>query len=126
MTRMATASTVYLAGGSGASAKPATSDTDAYALLGVTAVAVWSMVDFICTVVAWKAGWMHEANPIARPMLEAGAFGTLLVFRMGVVAAGTMILYSLRRHTSARFGLSACTGIHALLMGWWAVFWVIA
>jgi hypothetical protein len=94
------------------------------------------LFDLVCTLSAYRTGWLVESNPLASSVLAAhGAVG-LAGYRFVLTAAGCILLsWGLRAHRARRFSDSRAehvrTGIvisatqafvvasHAALAAWW-------
>ena len=88
------------------------------ALLGV----LWllSLGDLCLTVWAHRYTPFHEVNPIARAMLESGAVGVLVLYKLALTGCGTTIFWHVRRHGRAELALWAVVLVYVRLAVQWA------
>ena len=85
-------------------------------LLGV--LWVLSMADLFFTVWAHRFTPFHEANPVARLLLNSPA--ALVAFKLLLTAAGSAIFWWLRPHGRAEAGLWGIVIVYVLLTIRWA------
>ena len=66
---------------------------------------VWilGLSDLSFTVWAQRFTHFHELNPLARPLVEANAFPSLVAFKVAMTAGGTGIFWLCRRRWTAEF-----------------------
>ncbi|RMD82103.1 MAG: hypothetical protein D6815_10010 [Candidatus Dadabacteria bacterium] len=102
--------------------------------LGPAMIAAVGVFDLACTLTAYHEGWLVEANPLARAVLERWGAGGLAAYRLGLVYAGCVLLvwglraYRARNWTGAarRRARAVVWGgqlvlilSHAALVVWW-------
>jgi Domain of unknown function (DUF5658) len=87
-------------------------------LLGI----VWllSLADLFFTLWAHRFTPFYELNPIARAMLQTGAFGTLICYKLSLTAAGTGLFWRTRRHGRSEIALWAIVGVYVALAFQWS------
>lgn len=87
--------------------------------------ALWvlNVADFVLTANALALGIADEANRVMGYFLEAG-LGQAFVFKIGVVSAGVLGLWLLRRRRVTLVASAALTGAYALVVVYQlAVYW---
>lgn len=85
-------------------------------------VVLWilSMADLYFTIWAHRYTPFHEANPVARVVLEAGSVTGIVLLKLGLMAMGTGIFWFLRRHARAEIGLWVIVLAYVVLTFYWA------
>jgi hypothetical protein len=79
---------------------------------------VLSMADLFFTVWAHRFTPFHEANPLARALLNTPA--ALVAFKLFLTATGSTIFWRLRPHGRAEAGLWAVVAAYVLLTIRWS------
>ncbi len=108
--------------------------------LGPLMIVVVGIFDLTCTLTAYHEGWLVEANPLARGVLERWGAAGLAAYRLGLTYLGCVLLvwglrmYRLRRdvgHAGTRVRVVVWGGqvvlilSHASLVAWWS-YWLLA
>jgi hypothetical protein len=83
---------------------------------------VFNFADFLLTQKAIAAGRASEANGVMRFFLNEGLFAAL-IFKVGVVTAGVLIIWRLRRHNVAILAAGALAAVYAAVVMYQAL-WV--
>lgn len=83
---------------------------------------VFNFVDFLLTQKAIAAGRASEANRVMSYFLNEGLLPAL-IFKIGVVTAGVLIIWRLRRHNVAIFAAGALAVVYAAVVMYQAL-WV--
>lgn len=78
-----------------------------------------SSADLFFTLWAHHFTQFNELNPIARSMLEAGAIGNLVMFKLSLTVIGALIFWKLRRDIRAEIGLWTIVGVYVMLTIRW-------
>jgi hypothetical protein len=83
---------------------------------------VFNFADFLLTQRAIAAGRASEANGVMSFFLNEGLFAAL-IFKVGVVTAGVLIIWRLRRHNVAILAAGALAAVYAAVVMYQAL-WV--
>lgn len=83
---------------------------------------VFNFADFLLTQKAIAAGRASEANAVMRLFLNEGLMPAF-IFKVGVVTAGVLIIWRLRRHGVAIFAAGALAAVYAAVVMYQAL-WV--
>ncbi len=108
--------------------------------LGPTMIVVVGLFDLTCTLTAYHEGWLVEANPLARAVLERWGAAGLAAYRLVFMYIGCVLLvwglrmYRVRRHLGRVHrriravvwgGQIVLILSHAALVAWWS-YWLLA
>jgi hypothetical protein len=86
-------------------------------LLGAgAAIVILNLLDAIFTIVYTRTGVANEANPLMDSVLHASPV-LFMIAKLGLVSLGVLLLWRLRHHRAARFGLAATSAAYLLLLG---------
>lgn len=96
-----------------AAAKAAAADWSSLVVWLLLAVWVFNVADFVLTADALRAGRAEELNPLMDALFGLGLLPVAL-YKIGVVTAGVIALWLLRRHRAV---LYAATALATLLGG---------
>ena len=80
-------------------------------------VVVLNLLDAMFTVAYTHAGVATEANPLMERFLAASPV-LFMIAKLALVSMGVLVLWRLRHHRSARFGLVATGAVYVLLLGY--------
>ena len=86
----------------------------------VAALWVLSLADLAFTIWAHRYTPFHEANPLARALLEQDAIAGLILMKVLLTGLGAGIFWRLRRHGRAEAALWALDGLYVLLALRWS------
>ena len=93
------------------------------------------LFDLVCTVTAYRNGWLVELNPLAAAVLESSGEAGLALYRVAATAAGLVVLRAGLRACRLRSrldpasralspvaftALAAIVATHIGLAAWWA------
>ena len=81
---------------------------------------ILSLSDLFFTIWAHRFTPFYEMNPIARALLESGAIGLLIWFKLVMTATGSTIFWRTRRHGRAEIALWLIVVIYVLLAFQWS------
>jgi hypothetical protein len=88
-------------------------------------VALAGALDLACTLSAHRAGWLYEANPVAKWVLDSRGEAGLAVFKVAFTAAACLALRAAvlvgwyRRPATVFAGVVAMSAIHAAVAVQW-------
>jgi hypothetical protein len=89
-------------------------------------VALAGALDLACTLSAHRAGWLVEANPVARWVLDSRGEAGLAVFKVALTAAACLALraailagWRRGRRATVLAGAAAALAIHAAVAVQW-------
>lgn len=68
------------------------------------AVALLNGFDLTFTIMACRLGPFIELNPLAASVIDTGSYGALTLYKMGLVAAGSFILWQFRAYRISEVG----------------------
>lgn len=80
-------------------------------------VVVLNLLDAMFTLVYTHAGLASESNPLMDHVLAASPV-LFMVAKLGLVSLGVLLLWRLRSHRAARFGLVATGAAYVVLLGY--------
>jgi hypothetical protein len=85
---------------------------------------LWLMgaVDLILTLWAQRFTPFHELNPIARSMLEAGTFKSVVLFKLSMMLSGSAAFWVARHRRSAEGALWLLMVVYVALMFRWSAY----
>jgi hypothetical protein len=81
---------------------------------------ILSLADLFFTIWAHRFTPFYELNPIARALLESGAIGLLIWFKLVMTATGSTIFWRTRRHGRAELALWAIVIVYVVLALQWS------
>ncbi len=87
----------------------------------VLVMAIWLLnaFDLTLTIFAHQQGMLHEQNPVAREMLEAGVL-PIMLYKVGLVFMGSYPLLKFRAHRICELGALVVLAAYALLAVRWS------
>jgi hypothetical protein len=84
-------------------------------LLAAGFVVVLNLLDAMFTLAYTHAGLATEANPLMEKFLSASPV-LFMIAKLALVSMGVLVLWRLRHHRSARFGLVATSAAYVMLL----------
>src|SRR5438105_12481753 len=90
--------------------------------IGELLAVLWilSLADLFFTIWAHRFTQFYEMNPIARALLESGAVGLLVWYKLLLTATGSTIFWRTRRHGRAELALWGIVVVYVLLALRWS------
>lgn len=79
------------------------------------AVVILNLLDAIFTLIYIRTGHATESNPLMDQVLSASPV-LFMIAKLGLVSLGVMLLWRLRNHRAARFGLVATSSAYVVLL----------